>query len=97
MEITIEMFRTRARTVNKTARARGAKGWVKARQLRRIAEHQYWICPYCGQDVRECWSVDHIVPVSKGGMNTWENIQITCDHCNIQKADQLDWKGGEQL
>jgi hypothetical protein len=30
---------------------------------------------------------DHIIPRAKGGGTQWDNIQLTCEHCNAAKAD----------
>ena len=32
---------------------------------------------------------DHIVPFSKGGANTYRNIQILCESCNRRKSDNI--------
>jgi hypothetical protein len=45
-------------------------------------------CAACGKGEDECrLSIDHIVPLSRGGTNTIENIQILCLPCNQAKAD----------
>lgn len=33
-------------------------------------------------------SIDHVVPVSKGGTHTWANIKLACRRCNTIKRDQ---------
>lgn len=40
-----------------------------------------------GQEV--FFNVDHIIPKSKNGKNTIDNLQITCSICNSEKADSL--------
>lgn len=47
-------------------------------------------CGYTGKKLsREQLSIDHILPVSRGGENTWENL-ITCDReLNSWKSDRL--------
>ena len=42
-------------------------------------------CQYCG---READSVDHIVPRSKGGTHTWENVVAACRRCNLAKGNK---------
>lgn len=32
-------------------------------------------------------SIDHIVPLSKGGTHTWDNVQLMCRGCNRKKSD----------
>jgi 5-methylcytosine-specific restriction endonuclease McrA len=43
-------------------------------------------CQYCGR-AAEC--LDHVVPRSKGGVHTWENVVACCRPCNARKADHL--------
>jgi 5-methylcytosine-specific restriction endonuclease McrA len=44
-------------------------------------------CQYCG--AREDLTFDHVVPRSKGGQTTWENVVAACSPCNLQKGDRL--------
>ena len=46
-----------------------------------------WTCQYCG--ARSNLTVDHVVPRSKGGESTWENIVASCAPCNRRKGDML--------
>jgi 5-methylcytosine-specific restriction endonuclease McrA len=48
------------------------------------------LCPMCGKFVEcENLSLDHIIPLSRGGENTKENVQALCLRCNILKSDKL--------
>jgi 5-methylcytosine-specific restriction endonuclease McrA len=48
-------------------------------------------CAYCGGHAT---TVDHVVPRSRGGADTWENLVACCVRCNNAKADRtLDEKG----
>ncbi len=48
-----------------------------------------YICLYCGE---EFWSTeltrDHVVPVSRGGTDSWDNVVTACRACNQKKADR---------
>ena len=47
-------------------------------------------CYICGKDVPEDnWHMDHIVPVSKGGLNSYSNVAVSCVGCNQSKSDKL--------
>ncbi|MER2606568.1 MAG: HNH endonuclease [Siculibacillus sp.] len=43
-------------------------------------------CQYCGS--REDLTFDHLVPRSRGGQTSWENIVTACSACNLRKADR---------
>lgn len=43
-------------------------------------------CQYCGRSA-EC--LDHVIPRSKGGTHTWENVVACCRTCNVRKADHF--------
>lgn len=43
-------------------------------------------CQYCGQAAE---SIDHVVPRSRGGPHTWENVVAACRRCNTVKGDRL--------
>lgn len=46
-------------------------------------------CTYCGSRPPEVrLHIDHIVPWSKGGENTVENLRTACDRCNLGKGAQ---------
>ena len=44
-------------------------------------------CQYCGE--RDELTFDHVVPRSKGGLTTWENVVAACSPCNLRKGDKL--------
>ena len=44
-------------------------------------------CQYCGE--REELTFDHVIPRSKGGVTSWENVVAACSVCNLRKADML--------
>ncbi len=66
----------------------------KARELR---ASQWWKrrlakgrCHYCGQAVPpEALTMDHIVPVARGGKSTKGNVVPACKTCNNEKKQRL--------
>jgi 5-methylcytosine-specific restriction endonuclease McrA len=51
-------------------------------------------CQYCG---RPGDTVDHIVPRSRGGPDTWENCVCACSSCNRKKNDRSPEEQGMKL
>lgn len=45
------------------------------------------ICQYCGATSH--LTIDHIIPRSKGGLDTWENLVTACYPCNTKKGDRF--------
>lgn len=51
-------------------------------------------CQYCGGHAD---SVDHVVPRSRGGRHTWENVAAACRPCNLRKRDRTPAEAGMVL
>tara|TARA_B110000503_G_scaffold86091_1_gene131090 strand:+ start:2464 stop:2946 length:483 start_codon:yes stop_codon:yes gene_type:complete len=52
-----------------------------------------YICQYCGVRVNDASAtLDHVLPISKGGKTTWENSATACKDCNYRKADKTKMK-----
>jgi len=59
-------------------------------------------CQYCGKHRsqlkgRRYLTRDHILPRSRGGGNTWDNVVTACSPCNNRKADRLPQEAGMRL
>ena len=56
------------------------------------------LCAYCGQrfPIRDL-SRDHVVPVSRGGRNTWTNVVTACRSCNTRKSNRNPEEAGMGL
>lgn len=47
-------------------------------------------CQYCGRTLpTQDLTFDHVVPRSRGGISTWENVVTACAPCNLAKANKL--------
>jgi len=44
-------------------------------------------CLYCGEDRKKLLTVDHVIPKSKGGKDSWNNLVTACKKCNNEKSD----------
>jgi predicted nucleic acid-binding Zn ribbon protein len=84
---------------NKTLRNfkhRGAKTKEKI-SIFAIAARDGWKCSICGRPINKDldrnskWAatIDHIVPLSKGGKHNWSNVRLAHRSCNSKKGDKL--------
>jgi 5-methylcytosine-specific restriction endonuclease McrA len=65
---------------------------AKASLTRRaVFARDQWTCQYCG---RAAENVDHVIPRSRGGMHTWENVVAACRRCNSKKENRLHHEAG---
>ena len=65
---------------------------VAARQISQEVKDLVWNrdigkCTQCGSN--EKLEFDHIIPFSKGGSNTYRNIQLLCEPCNRKKLNKI--------
>ncbi len=52
-------------------------------------------CQYCGS--REDLTFDHVIPRSRGGVTSWENVVAACASCNLRKANKMLERSGMRL
>lgn len=56
------------------------------------------LCLYCGREFgRHSLTRDHVVPVSRGGRDVWENVVCACFHCNSRKGGRTPQQAGMPL
>jgi 5-methylcytosine-specific restriction endonuclease McrA len=51
-------------------------------------------CQYCGGPAE---NIDHVLPRSRGGLHTWDNVVACCRRCNVHKGDRLPAEVGLNL
>ena len=52
-----------------------------------------YTCQYCSKlYARRDMTIDHVVPLSRGGKTTWDNVVAACVTCNSKKANKTDMK-----
>lgn len=67
----------------------GRRSRRNSTQRRRIAKAIFELynhtCVYCGAE--EGLTIDHFLPIGKGGVDSRENMVAACKRCNISKGD----------
>lgn len=55
-----------------------------------FAERQHYICAWCSGDMNDIkdTQLDHIIPLSKGGVDNFTNLQAVHKICNLLKGDK---------
>lgn len=65
------------------------RGWTKSR-----AKQQHGLCAICSEPFHKTIpalvaTCDHIIPLSKGGIDHYDNVQAAHYRCNQKKADKI--------
>ncbi|SDE38894.1 5-methylcytosine-specific restriction endonuclease McrA [Thermus arciformis] len=63
---------------------------------RNVLRRDRYTCQYCGRQGGEL-TVDHVLPKSRGGKHTWENLVTACRACNLKKGDRTPEEAGMRL
>jgi 5-methylcytosine-specific restriction endonuclease McrA len=70
--------------------------WVFNR--RNVFLRDDFTCQYCGtRGTTNELTLDHVIPRSRGGRTTWENVVTCCTDCNNKKADRMPGEAGFHL
>ena len=73
--------------------------YVRRRELvptkKNIMQRDKNTCQYCGSTKH--LTIDHVMPVSRGGENTWKNMVTACFSCNNKKGCRTPEEAGMKL
>jgi 5-methylcytosine-specific restriction endonuclease McrA len=73
---------------------RNAPRWTRRGVFVRDANH----CAYCDRLLKRGeLTVDHVIPVSRGGRSTWGNTVTACAPCNQRKANRTPHEAGMKM
>lgn len=61
----------------------------ESKSVRELYKNQRGKCFYCKKKVHDKYHVDHVVPLSKGGEDSLDNLVIACPKCNLSKSNSL--------
>ncbi len=65
---------------------------------RNVFERDHYSCQYCGKRFRsQDLTLDHVLPRSRGGTSTWENVVVACYRCNRKKSNRTPHESGMKL
>jgi hypothetical protein len=70
-----------------------AKQHITAAQRRTVTERASGYCEYCLSQSRfsmQSFSIEHIIPVDKGGRSELENLALSCQGCNSHKYTKTE-------
>lgn len=98
-----EKFRINAN--NRAARKRQAEGKLTTAEIEAQAARQRNRCHYCNCIMTEIaglpnsQTIEHAIPITRGGRNSADNLVIACDTCNKRKNNRLphEWPEGGRL
>jgi 5-methylcytosine-specific restriction endonuclease McrA len=81
------------------ARVLGAEGTYTVEDIKAILASQNGLCVgiNCGKDISKRFTIDHILPLVRGGSNWPANLQLTCKSCNCKKGKRTmeEWRAAE--
>ncbi len=60
-----------------------------------VLRRDHFRCQYCGS--RDRLTIDHIMPRSRGGRDTWDNLVAACVPCNNKKGNRTPAEAGMTL
>lgn len=72
--------------------------WRLPVSRRGVLARDHFTCQYCGdRPGKGLLTVDHVVPRSRGGTKSWENLVAACGPCNRRKGGRLPSEVGMGL
>jgi len=72
----------------KRALKRNQLGDWKASYEQVLFKNQNGLCFYCRCDISKGYHIEHMIPLSRGGMHDLKNIVLSCPDCNLRKGTQ---------
>ena len=95
-------LRGRSRTPRNSSRTSVPRRFRRQVTNTFLFARDHYTCQYCGRPAaqlrpRESLTRDHVVPLSRGGLNSWTNVVTACSACNTKKANHLPDECGMHL
>lgn len=74
---------------NKLAAEMGCEGTHTPQEIEELFNTQNGKCYWCGIKLDNSYHIDHIIPLSRNGKNSIDNLCCSCPYCNRSKKDKL--------
>jgi hypothetical protein len=93
-----------SRTLGQNYRARKRKAFIESVNFKKVYERDKGICHICGTKTVKNYrkdqvqpsnyaTLDHVIPLAKGGLHCYDNVKIACKSCNSSKGDRIPREG----
>lgn len=81
----------------RTKRAKNNGEYDTSITLAKLYKRDNGVCYLCGKHLTltdnynrpYAPTIDHIIPIAKGGTNTWDNVKLACRNCNVKKGTKI--------
>lgn len=92
--------RLRKRQRRKSVGRRGYRAAIRSLGIEQLGDRDNWTCHICEQPVdpllpcndKQGATVDHVMPLSRGGSDELDNLKLAHWICNVRKSNKLEWK-----
>ncbi len=83
----------RIHTIRRRSRKKELPDTLTVSEWKVILQSQNNYCAGCATEFTGLIppQMDHIIPITKGGSTTKENVQALCEHCNMSKGNRTNW------
>lgn len=90
-------LRKRRKRSVRTKQAKRNGNYDKSITLAKVYKRDHGVCYICGKHLilnddynrSGAPTIEHVVPICKGGTHTWDNVRLACRACNIAKGTKL--------
>ena len=73
---------------NSVCKRNGIEGRYTIEEWKAKLEEYNYCCAYCGEELLDKITADHVIPITRGGTNYISNIVPACMHCNCSKHNK---------
>lgn len=84
-----EEYKILSREAANRRRARKKNSTIGKIDYTEVQYRTYGCCGICGEPVGPDFHYDHVIPISKGGSHTTDNLQLSHPSCNVRKSAKL--------